>query len=148
MIKYIIRYTTIQHSEPHRHSFYIGFGFVASNIYIYLFVCWLFLSEPALHALDQLLGQQTQWKLWARRNGEQRQQKVHRLVHRVPPNQQLRRGQILGRRIGELMHLCCVSFHQPHNLILFSFSKWILSFSFFCLRFLILPAAHLIFPCL
>lgn len=56
-------------------------------------------TEPALHASDQLLSQQTQWELWARWDSWQRQQEIHQLVHRVPPHQRLRRGQVLGRRL-------------------------------------------------
>lgn len=65
-------------------------------------------TEPALHASDQLLGQQTQRELWARWDGGQRQQEVHQLVHRVPPHQWLWCGQILGRR------LCTWAVHPKH----------------------------------
>lgn len=57
------------------------------------------LTESALHASDQLFCKQTQRKLRAGRDRWQRQQEVDQLVHRVPPQQRLRRGQVLGWRL-------------------------------------------------
>lgn len=71
-------------------------------------VCPFASTEPALHAPDQLLSQQTQWELWARWNGGQGQQEVHQLVHRVPPQQRLRRGKVLGGHLCTLVVLTTI----------------------------------------
>lgn len=71
-------------------------------------VCPFVSTEPALHAPDQLLSQQTQRELWARWNGGQGQQEVHQLVHRVPPQQRLRRGKVLGGHLCTLVVLTAI----------------------------------------
>lgn len=68
-------------------------------------------KESAVHAPDKLLGEQTQRKLRTRRDCRQREQEVHRMVHRVPPHQRLWCGQILGRCFCK----CSLTSHRKYS---------------------------------